>query len=96
MGTEKRIVIDFDVEQGLREVSESLHRGVAGLFVGRGPAGFAVIAGAIGKGVVGAGHGHMVAVSMTEAGLRALRDRCNSLLGEPAQKPPLPDGLVLS
>lgn len=96
MGNEsKRIVVDLDVQQGLREVGANLARGMAGLFVGRGPAGFCIVAGAVGLGTVEAGSGHMVAVSMTEGGLRALRDRCNSLLGEPAEKPPLPDGMVM-
>jgi hypothetical protein len=96
MGNENRIIVDLDVEQGLKEVGESLARGTAGLFVGRGPGGFAIVAGAPARGAVASGTGHMVAVSMTAAGLRALRDRCNSLLGEPAAKPPLPDGLVVS
>lgn len=87
--------LDLDVHQGLCEVANSLSHGQAGLFVGRGPGGFALVAGALGKGSVEQSGGHMVAISLTETGLRALVDRCLTLLGE---RPlvALPDGLVVS
>jgi hypothetical protein len=71
---------DPDVEHGLRVVSEQLAGGTAGLHVGRGPAGFALIAGSMGRKEVGSGV--MVAISLTTAGLQALRDRCDSLLAD--------------
>lgn len=95
--TEKRVLeLDLDVAQGLREVGAQLARGQAGLFVGRGPGGFALVAGAVGRGSVEQGYGHMVAISLNERGLRALADRCLSLLGDKPSTPPLPDGLVVS
>jgi hypothetical protein len=75
-----RLMQDSDVDQGLRIVGAELAQGRAGLYIGRGPGGFAVVAGAVGKGSAEVGSGHMVAVSLNEAGLRALRDRVDSLL----------------
>lgn len=69
---------DPAVEEGLRAVAEQLAGGNAGLHIGYGPAGFALIAGSMGRKDVG--QGVMVAVSLTAAGLQALRDRCDSLL----------------
>lgn len=94
MNQHRKLVIDGDVARGLREIGAELAVGRGGLFIGRGPGGFALIAGAVGQGVVHSGHGSMVAVSLTEAGLRALVDRAQSLLGEDRQAT-LPDGLVL-
>jgi hypothetical protein len=83
-----RFAADSDVQQGMREVGAEVAQGRAGLFVGRGPGGFALIAGAVGAGTAEVGHGHMIAVSLTVGGLKALRDRIDSLLkGNPT--PPL-------
>lgn len=94
MAEKTTLLIDEDVGRGLREVSAEVaaHRG--GLFVGRGPGGFCVIAGAFGPGVLQVGNGSVVAVAANEATLRALRTRIDSLLGEHTQAP-LPEGLVL-
>jgi hypothetical protein len=75
-----RLMQDSDVDQGLRVVGAELAVGRPGLFVGRGPAGFSLVAGAVGSGTAEVGSGHMVAISLNEAGLRALRDRIDSLL----------------
>jgi hypothetical protein len=83
-----------DVQRGLREVGAAVALGSAGLFVGRGPTGFALIAGAADRAAVELGHGHMLVVGMTAPGLRALRDRCTSLLGD-IERVELPDGLVI-
>lgn len=82
MGSDQvsRLMQDSDVDQGLRVVGAELAQGRAGLYVGRGPGGFAIVAGAVGAGTAEVGHGHMVAVSINEGGLRALRDRIDSLL----------------
>ncbi len=91
---EKPLLIDGDVARGLQEVSGEVQSHRGGLFVGRGPGGFCVIAGAVGPGVLRVGNGCVVAVSANETTLRALRARIDSLLGEDTQAP-LPDGLVL-
>ena len=82
-----RLASDSDVQQGLREVGAEVAQGRAGLFVGRGPGGFAIVAGASGAGTAEVGHGHLIAVSLTEGGLRALRARIDSLLDGGATPP---------
>jgi len=84
-----------DVQRGLREVGAAVALGQSGLFVGRGPTGFALVVGASDRAAVELGHGHMLVVGMTPVGLRALRDRCTSLLGD-IEKVELPEGLVIS
>lgn len=88
------MILDQDVQQGLREVGANVARGMAGLFVGRGPGGFVLVAGAVGGGMVRQADGGMVAVSLTDVGARALRDRLNSLLGERVQEA-APEGMVI-
>lgn len=95
MNESKRLVIDGDVGQGLREVGAQLAVNRGGLFIGRGPGGFALVAGAVGDGVQLAANGAMVAVSLSPAGLRGLIDRGLTLLGEDPSSPPLPKGLVI-
>lgn len=90
------MVIDGDVGQGLREVAAQLAVNRGGLFIGRGPGGFALIAGAVGDGVQPTANGAMVAVSLSPAGLRGLVDRALTMLGESPSSPPLPEGLVVS
>ena len=92
MGTE-RLMLDNDIQQGLREVGAQVASGRPGLFIGRSAVGFAVIAGAA-SGSTAVGHGHMIAVGLNEEGLRALRSRIDSLLGESTQAP-LPQGLIV-
>ena len=94
MAEPRTLLLDQDVQQGLREVGGNVANGLAGLFVGRGPGGFVLIAGAVGAGMVRQAEGGMVAVSLTVNGARALRDRLNSLLGERDTEFP-PEGLVI-
>lgn len=91
----QKLVIDGDVGQGLREVGAQLAVNRGGLFIGKGPGGFCLIAGAVGQGVVPSGHGAMVAVSLTPAGLEALVDRALTLLGRAPLAPLAPEGLVI-
>jgi len=92
MGTESRLMLDNDVQQGLQEVGAQVTSGRPGLFIGRSSVGFVVIAGAA-SGSTAVGHGHMVAVGPNEAGLRALRSRIDSLLGDSTER--LPEGLIV-
>jgi len=98
MGTsekEKRLLESEDVQRGLREVGAQLAMGHAGLFIGRNGAGYCVIAGAVARGATPVASGHMVSIGLTEEGLRVLRQRIDSLLGEKTMAP-LPDGLIVS
>lgn len=95
MANEKRLVIDGDVERGLREVGAQLAVGRGGLFIGTGPGGFALIVGGTGAGVVRTVNGVMVAVALTPETLRALVDRALTMLGDKPSEPPIPDGLVI-
>ena len=94
MGERERLIESADVQQGLRDVGAEVAMGRPSLFLGRSAAGYAVIAGAPAKGTAQVGRGHMVIVGMQEVGLRALRARIDSLLGE-RDEPTLPDGLVI-
>lgn len=97
MGTNERehkLLDATDVQRGLREVGAELAMGRPGLFVGRSADGYCVVAGAVERGAVGMAGGHMVLVGLNETGLRALRQRIDSLLGERTM-PPLPEGLIV-
>lgn len=92
---ESRLLNAGDVQRGLREVGAEVAMGRPGLFVGRSSEGFCFIAGAASRiGVAEVGQGVMVAVAMNREGLRILRARIDSLLGD-AEPPTLPDGLVI-
>jgi hypothetical protein len=82
MGSDQtsRLMQDSDVDQGLRSVGAELAQGRPGFFIGRGPGGFSIVVGATGSASAEVGSGHMVAIALNEAGLRALRDRIDSLL----------------
>lgn len=92
---EQRLLDAGDVQRGLRDVGAEVAQGRPGLFVGRGPDGFCVIAGAVDRGSTPIGHGHMIIVGLKEHGLRALRARIDSLLGEAPAAPPIPEGMIL-
>ena len=92
---ERRLLDAGDVQRGLRDVGAEVAQGRPSLFIGRGPDGFFVIAGAASKGATQVGHGHMVIVGLQEFALRALRARIDSLLGEAPPAPPIPEGLIL-
>ncbi len=92
---ERRLLDAGDVQRGLRDVGAEVAQGRASLFIGRGPDGFCLIAGAAAKGATQVGHGHLVLVGLKEYGLRALRARIDSLLGEAPPAPPIPEGLIL-
>lgn len=85
-----------DVQRGLREVGAEVAMGRPGLFLGRSPQGYCLIAGATGLASCDAARGgHLVVLGLNVAGLRALRSRIDSLLGDPSTAP-LPEGLIVS
>ncbi len=91
---ETRLLESNDVQQGLRDVGAEVALGRPSLFVGRSAEGYAVVAGTPAAGATQVGHGHMVIVGLQEYGLRALRARIDSLLGE-SEEPTLPEGLIV-
>ncbi len=97
MGTNEReraLLDATDVQRGLREVGAELALGRPGAFIGRSADGYCLIAGAVARGATEIAGGHMVLVGISELGLRAMRQRIDSLLGEKTT-PPLPEGLVM-
>lgn len=97
MGTNEReraLLDATDVQRGLREVGAELAMGRPGAFIGRAPDGYCLIAGAVARGSTEIAGGHMVCVGLNEMGLRAMRARIDSLLGEKTMAP-LPEGLVI-
>lgn len=91
----ERALLDAgDVQRGLRDVGAELASGRPALFVGRAADGYCVVAGAVARGATAIAGGHMVIVGIDEGGLRALRSRIDSLLGERTMAP-LPEGLVM-
>lgn len=91
---ERALLDATDVQRGLRDVGAEVAQGRPSLFIGRAADGYCVIAGAVARGATQVGHGHMVIVGMQEYGLRALRARIDSLLGE-SEEPTLPEGLIV-
>lgn len=67
-----------EVDQGMRYISEEIAAGRSGIFLGRGPAGFALIVGSPRAVQLGAGIG--IGCSLTPAGLSLLHDRILGLL----------------
>lgn len=93
--SERKLLDAVDVQRGLREVGAELAAGRAGAFIGRAGDGFyCLIAGAAAKGSTQVGGGHMVLIGLNEMGLRAMRQRIDSLLGEKTMAP-LPEGLIV-
>jgi hypothetical protein len=91
---ESKLMGSNDVQQGLRDVGAEVALGRPSLFVGRAGDGYALVAGTPAAGATQVGHGHMVIVGLQEVGLRALRARIDSLLGE-HDEPTLPEGLIV-
>ncbi len=97
MGTsdrERALLDASDVQRGLRDVGAEVAQGRPSLFVGRSADGYCLVAGAVERGTAQVGGGHMVIIGLQESGLRALRARIDSLLGEKTT-PPLPEGIRL-
>jgi len=94
VANERRLIESNDVQAGLRHVGAEVAMGRPALFVSRSAVGYALVAGTPAAGATQVGHGHMVVVGMQEHGLRCLRARIDSLLGE-SEEPTLPDGLVV-
>lgn len=93
--TKPGFLSDSQVQQGLREVASNVAIGRPGLFLSRSATGYVLISGAVATAVrVGDAGGHMIAIGLNDEGLRALRARIDSLLGEKTQAP-LPAGMVL-
>jgi hypothetical protein len=80
-----------DVPAGIHYVGEELAHGRSACWVGRGPAGFALLTGAKRPSEVSGGA--MIAISLTPALARKLHERLGELLGE--HKPPPIDGIKL-
>ena len=91
---ERRLIDSNDVQAGLRHVGAEVAMGRPALFVSRSEDGYALVAGTPAAGATHVGHGHMVIVGMREHGLRCLRARIDSLLGE-SEEPTLPEGLIV-
>lgn len=87
------IELGNDVSHGMHEVHTEVANGRTGLWLGNGPAGFALLVGA-GK-VQPLGAGAMIGVSLTAASLVALRARIDSLLDPLAPKRVDVDGIAL-
>jgi hypothetical protein len=97
MGTNEReraLLDATDVQRGLREVGAELALGRPGAFIGRSADGYCLVVGAVSRGSTEIAGGHLVIVGLNELGLRAMRQRIDSLLGEKTMAP-LPEGLVI-
>jgi hypothetical protein len=78
--TERELLDGTDVQRALREVAAHIALGKPGLVLCRGPGGYALIAGAVGKAtVLAAEGGHIVALSLNDVGLDALIQRACEL-----------------
>ena len=87
------IELGNDVSHGIEAVHADLSHGRTGLWLGNGPAGFALLVGA--HKVQPLGSGAMIGVSLTAASLVALRARIDSLLDPLAPKRVELDGLKI-
>lgn len=80
-----------DIPAGMDYVASELRAGRTALWVGKGPAGFALLAGADRPRELG--RGRLIAVSLSPALLRQLHERIGQLL-EGHRAPPI-DGIKL-
>lgn len=88
------IKLGDEIPAGMAYVGEELAQGRTGLWVGHGPAGFALIIG--GRHAVDLGGGKVLAASLTPSGLRKIYDRIGELLGESVKhQTTLPEGLSI-
>jgi hypothetical protein len=71
-----------DVQQGVNYVTAEIAAGRTGIYVGKGPAGFAIIVGSAKRFELGAGVG--IGVSMNRDQFRAFSARVLELLGSDA------------
>lgn len=79
-GKEGAVLEGVDVQRALREIAAHVATGHPGLILCRGPGGYALIAGAVGKAtVIAAEGGHIVALSLNDVGLDALIQRACEL-----------------
>jgi hypothetical protein len=87
------MIIDLgdEIPAGMQYVSEELRARKSACWVGRGPAGFALLTAAERPHDVSGGR--IIAISLTPALLRKLHARIGELLGE--QRPPPIDGIKL-
>lgn len=80
---ELQLLGSTEVQQALRDVGARVATGLPGLVLCRGPGGFALVAGVVGKAAVGVVDGHMIALSLTIEGLDALIQRACELRVNP-------------
>lgn len=87
------IELGNDVSHGIHDVHTEVANGRTGLWIGNGPAGFALLVGACKVQPLGAGA--MIGVSLTAASLIALRARIDSLLEPTRPKRVELDGIAI-
>ncbi len=90
------IKLGDEIPAGMAYVGEELASGRTGVWIGRGPAGFALILG--GHRAVDLGGGKVLAASLTPSGLRKIQARIAELLdeqGHGAVNVGLPEGLSI-